>query len=53
MEQEPNDVIVLSAIVKGVKKFDKIAKITKISASELNEILQRLENRGLIIFSEK
>jgi len=53
MEQEPTDVIVLSAIVKGVKKFDKIAKITKISASELNEILQRLENRGLIIFSEK
>jgi DNA-binding HxlR family transcriptional regulator len=53
MEQEPTDVIVLSAIVKGAKKFDKIAKVTKISANELNEILQRLENRGLIVLSEK
>ena len=53
MEQEPNDVIVLSAMVKGAKKFDKIVKTTKISANELNEILQRLENRGFIILSEK
>jgi len=53
MEQEPTDVIVLSAIVKGAKKFDKIAKVTKISANELNEILQRLENRSLIVLSEK
>lgn len=53
MKQEPTDVIVLSAIVKGAKKFDKIAKVTKISANELNEILQRLENRGLIALSEK
>jgi len=53
MEQEPNDVIVLSAIVNGAKKFDKIAKVTKNSTNELNEILQRLENRGLIVLSEK
>ena len=53
MDQEPNDVIVLNAIVKGAKKFDKIAKITKISVNELNEILQRLENRGLIVLNEK
>jgi len=53
MEQTANDVIVLSAIVKGAKKFDKIAKITKIPADELNEILQRLENRNLIALTEK
>jgi DNA-binding HxlR family transcriptional regulator len=53
MEQEPNDVIVLSAIVKGAKKFDKIAKATKISLNEINEILQRLEGRGLIVLIER
>jgi DNA-binding HxlR family transcriptional regulator len=53
MEQEPNDIIVLSAIVKGAKKFDKIAKATKISLNEVNEILQRLESRGLIVLTEK
>lgn len=53
MEQEPSDVIVLSAISRGAKKFDKIAKITKISISELNDTLQRLENREMIILTEK
>lgn len=53
MEQEPNDVIVLSAISRGAKKFDKIAKVTKISNTELNDILQRLEKRELIILIEK
>jgi len=53
MEQEPNDVIVLSAILRGAKKFDKISKVTKISNSELNDILQRLENRKLIVLIEK
>ncbi len=53
MEPEPNDVIVLSAISRGAKKYDKIMRITKISDSELNDILQRLENRELIILTEK
>ncbi len=53
MEQEPNDVIVLSAIVKEAKKFDKISKATKISLNEVNEILQRLVSRGLIVLDEK
>jgi len=43
VEQEPNDVIVLSTISRGAKKLDKIAKVTKISGSELNDTLQRLE----------
>jgi DNA-binding HxlR family transcriptional regulator len=53
MEPEPNDVIVLGAIMRGAKKFDKIAKITKIDGKELNDILQRLENLGLIALNEK
>ena len=53
MEQEPNDVIVLSAISRGAKKFDKISKVTKISSTELNDILQRLENREFVILIEK
>jgi len=53
VEQEPNDVIVLNAIPKGTKKFDKITKVTKISSSELTNILQLLENRELIVLTEK
>src|SRR6267143_6251146 len=53
MEQEPNDVIVLSALSRGVKKFDKIARVTKISNTELNNTLQLLENRELIVLTEK
>ena len=53
MEQEPNDVIILNAISNGAKKIDKIAKVTKIINSELNDTLQRLENRGLIFLAEK
>jgi len=53
LEQEPTDVIVLSAISRGAKKFDKITKVTKISSSELDDILQRLENREFIVLTEK
>ena len=48
MEPEPKDVIVLSAISKGAKKFDNIAKMTKIVDQELNDMLERLEKIGLI-----
>ena len=53
MEPEPNDVIVLGAIKSGAKKFDKIRKVTKIDPEELNSILEKLEQRGLISVSEK
>ena len=53
MEPEPKDVIVLSAISKGAKKFDKIAKMTKIFGQELNDMLERLEKIGLITVIEK
>lgn len=53
MEEEPKDVIVLGAIKRGNKKFDKIQKATKIEAEELNTILEKLERRGLITVEEK
>jgi DNA-binding HxlR family transcriptional regulator len=53
MESEPKDLIVLGAIKHGVKKFDKIQKMTQIDPEELNSILEQLENRGLIQAKEK
>ncbi len=48
MESEPKDVMVLGAIKGGAKKFDKIKNKTKIDPEELHQILERLENRGLV-----
>jgi len=53
MESEPKDLIVLGAIKRGNKKFDKIQKMTQIKPEELNSILEQLENRGLIKTEEK
>ena len=53
MEEEPTDVIVLSAISQGAKKPDKIGKKTRIGGSELNVLLERLESKGLIASIEK
>ena len=53
MEPEPKDVIILSAISKGAKKFDKIEKMTKIFGQELNDMMERLEKNGLITVTEK
>jgi len=53
VEPEPKDVIILSAISKGAKKFDKIEKMTKIFGQELNDMMERLEKNGLITIIEK
>lgn len=53
MEQEPNDVIILSAISQGAKKFDKISKKTKLDAQEVQNLLERLEDKGFITVIEK
>ena len=53
MDEEPKDVIVLGAIKNGNRKFDKIQKIAKIDGDELNSILEKLEERGLINVEEK
>ena len=44
---------VLGAIQAGIKKFDKIQKMTQIEPEELNSILEQLENRGFIQVAEK
>ena len=51
--EEPKDMIVLGSIKKGIKKFGKISKTTNIESKELNEILEKLESRELIIVKEK
>ncbi|MEX2193325.1 MAG: hypothetical protein WD717_08135 [Nitrosarchaeum sp.] len=51
--EEPKDVIVLGAIKKGAKKFEKIQNAAQIDAEELNSILEKLEKRELITVEEK
>jgi DNA-binding HxlR family transcriptional regulator len=53
MESEPKDLIVLGAIKHGIKKFEKIQKMTQIEPEELNSILEQLEKRGFIQTEEK
>ncbi|PJC51065.1 MAG: hypothetical protein CO032_01495 [Nitrosopumilales archaeon CG_4_9_14_0_2_um_filter_34_16] len=53
MDSEPKDVIVLGAIKQGIKKFEKIQKMTQIEPEELNSILEQLEDRGFIQTKEK
>jgi len=53
MNSEPKEITVLGAIKHGIKKFDKIQKITQIEPEELNSILEELENRGFIQVEEK
>ena len=53
MEEEAKDVIVLGAIRRGERKFDKIQRSTQIKPEELNEILEKLEERGFITVEEK
>ena len=50
---EPNEIIVLGAIRRGAKKFGKIRSKTNIDPKEINTILERLEEKGMIIVQEK
>lgn len=51
--EESKDVIVLGAIKKGVKKFEKIQNAAQVDAEELNLILEKLEKRELITVEEE
>ncbi len=53
IESEPKDLIVLGVIKYGVKKFEKIQKMTHIEPKELSLILEQLENKGFIQAKEK
>lgn len=52
-EEESKDVMVLGAIMRGEKKFEKIQKSAKVDPEELNLILEKLESRGFIQVVEK
>ena len=53
VESESKDLMVLGTIKHGVKKFDKIQKMTQIKPEELNLILKQLEERGFIQAEKK
>lgn len=53
MEYEPNDIMVLGAIRRGIQKFDKIRKATRLSPRDLDAALEDLEKKGLIRVVEK
>ena len=53
MDPEPKDVIILGAIRRGARKFDKIQRETQIDPEEINSILEKLEERGFIKVEEK
>ena len=53
MDELAKDLMVLGAIQRGSKKFDKIQKETKIEPEKLDQILEKLEKRGLIKVQEK
>jgi len=53
METEPKDVIVLGSIRRGKKKFSNIQNEIKITAEELNSILEDLENKGYLRVEER
>ncbi len=53
MNIEPKDIIALGAIQAGIKKFEKIQKMTQIEPEELNSILEQLEKSMFIRVAEK
>jgi len=53
MNTEPKEIIVLSTIKAGVKKFEKIQKIRHVDPKEIGSILEQLENKGFVKVDEK
>ena len=53
MDEENKETVVLGAISRGVTKFDKISQETNVEPKDLEAILQKLENSGLIKVDEK
>ena len=53
MDDENKETVVLGMISRGHSKFDKISQETKIEPRELELILQKLENSGLIKVEQK
>ena len=53
MDEENKETVVLGIISRGVSKFGKISQESNVEPKELELILQKLENSGLIKVNEK
>ena len=48
MDEENKETVVLGVISRGISKFDKISRESNVSPKDLESILKKLENSGLI-----
>ena len=53
MDEENKETVVLGVINHRIFKFEKISREARVEPKELESILQRLENSGLIIVIER
>src|SRR5215208_4173545 len=53
INESPNHFIVLDAIGRGIKSFDKIAKVTRLDKAQVELILNDLIEQRLVIRTEK
>ena len=53
MDEENKETVVLGVISRGITKFDKISREANVEPKDLEAILQKLENAGLIKVDEK
>ena len=53
MDEENKETVVLGIINHGTSKFDKISRESNVKPKDLESILQKLENSGLIKVDEK
>tara|TARA_B100000427_G_scaffold60037_1_gene47250 strand:- start:1158 stop:1673 length:516 start_codon:yes stop_codon:yes gene_type:complete len=53
MDEENKETVVLGIISRGVSKFGKISQVSNVEPKDLELILQKLENSGLIKVNEK
>ena len=53
MDEENKETVVLGIISRGISKFDKISQESNVGPKDLELILQKLENSGLIKVNEK
>lgn len=53
VNESPNHFMVLDAIARGIKNVDKIAKVTKLSKTEVERIANDLVAQRLVIQQEK
>ena len=53
MDEENKETVVLGVISQGTSKFDKISRESNVEPKDLESILQKLENLGLIKVDEK